>query len=266
MISDPGSTRVKAVTRLSQKDARQETGLFLLEGPQGLKELTHYPEIVHEIFVTEAASARYAQELDLLRSSKINIEVVSDRVIEKLSETQTPQGIVAVVHQLHIDLEDLIEAKPKLVVLLDRIQDPGNAGTILRAADAAGCDGVVFSPGSVDVYNGKVVRSTAGSLLHVPVVLGTDLGSAIKELQNIGMQVFLADVDGESLPQIQPEVLGQPTVWIFGNEANGADPALRSQVDKVVSIPIYGSAESLNLATAAAICLYSSAFAQAAGR
>jgi TrmH family RNA methyltransferase len=187
-------------------------------------------------------------------------------VIEKLSETQTPQGIVAVVHQLHIDLEDLIEAKPKLVVLLDRIQDPGNAGTILRAADAAGCDGVVFSPGSVDVYNGKVVRSTAGSLLHVPVVLGTDLGSAIKELQNIGMQVFLADVDGESLPQIQPEVLGQPTVWIFGNEANGADPALRSQVDKVVSIPIYGSAESLNLATAASICLYSSAFAQAAGR
>jgi TrmH family RNA methyltransferase len=266
VISDPGSTRVKAVTRLSQKDARQETGLFLLEGPQGLKELTHYPEMVHEIFVTESAATRYAQELDLLRNSKTNIEVVSDRVIEKLSETQTPQGIVAVVHQLHIDLADLVEASPKLVVLLERIQDPGNAGTILRAADAAGCDGVVFSAGSVDVYNGKVVRSTAGSLLHVPVVVGADLASAIKELQKIGMQVLLADVDGEPLPQIPTATLSKPTAWIFGNEANGADPALRAIVDKVVSIPIYGSAESLNLATAASICLYSSAFAQAAGR
>lgn len=266
MISDPGSTRVKAVTRLSQKDARQETGLFLLEGPQGLKELTHYPEMVHEIFVTESAANRYVQELDLLRSSKANIEVVSDRVIEKLSETQTPQGIVAVVHQLHIDLTDLVEASPKLVVLLERIQDPGNAGTILRAADAAGCDGVVFSAGSVDVYNGKVVRSTAGSLLHVPVVVGADLESSIKELQKIGMQVLLADVDGEPLPQIPTATLSKPTAWIFGNEANGADLALRAIVDKVVSIPIYGSAESLNLATAASICLYSSAFAQAAGR
>jgi TrmH family RNA methyltransferase len=266
VISDPGSTRVKAVTRLTQKDARQETGLFLLEGPQGLKELTHYPEIVHEIFVTESAANRYAQELDLLRSSKTNIEVVSERVIEKLSETQTPQGIVAVVHQLHIELTDLLGASPKLVVLLDRVQDPGNAGTILRAADAAGCDGVVLSPGSVDVYNGKVVRSSAGSLLHVPVVIGADLGEAIKDFRKVGMQVFLADIDGQSLPRIQPDVLGKPTVWIFGNEANGADPALRAQVDKVVSIPIYGSAESLNLATAASICLYSSAFAQAAGR
>jgi len=266
VISDPGSTRVKAVTRLRQKDARHETGLFLLEGPQGLKELTHYPEIVHEIFVTEAASARYAQEIDLLRGSKKNIEVVSDRVMEKLSDTQTPQGIVAVVHQLHIELADLVESEPKLVVLLDRIQDPGNAGTILRAADAAGCDGVVFSAESVDVYNGKVVRSTAGSLLHVPVVIGAEIPAAIKKLQEVGMQVFLADVDGESLPKIPSDVLAQPTAWIFGNEANGADPALRSLVDKVVSIPIYGSAESLNLATAASICLYSSAFAQAGGR
>ncbi len=266
MISDPGSTRVKAVTRLRQKDARQETGLFLLEGPQGLKELTHYPEIVHEVFVTEGAAARYAQELDLLRSSKKSVEVVSDRVIKKLSETQTPQGIVAVVHQLHIELTDLVEASPKLVVLLDRIQDPGNAGTILRAADAAGCDGVVFSSESVDVYNGKVVRSTAGSLLHVPVVISADLPAAIKRLQGIGLQVLLADVDGQSLPEIESSVLARPTAWIFGNEANGADPALRSMVDKVVSIPIYGSAESLNLATAASICLYSSAFAQAAGR
>ena len=172
MITDPGSSRVKAVTRLTQKDARQETGLFLLEGPQGLKELTQYPEIVHEVFVTEAAAERYAELLESLREQNCSIEIVSDKVMDKLSETKTPQGVVAVVHQQHVDLADVLESKPRLLAVLDRIQDPGNAGTILRAADAAGVDGVLFSAESVDVYNGKVVRSTAGSLLHVPVATG----------------------------------------------------------------------------------------------
>jgi TrmH family RNA methyltransferase len=266
VLTDPGSSRVKAVTRLTQKDARQETGLFLLEGPQGLKELVNYPEIVHEIFITQAAAERYQQQLDSLISSKINVELVSDRVMEKLSETKTPQGVVCVVHQLHVEISDLIEAKPKLVVLLDRIQDPGNAGTILRASDAAGCDGVIFSENSVDVYNGKVVRSTAGSLLHVPVVVEVNLKEAVAGLQAAGIQVFSADIEGESLPAISQAELAKPTAWIFGNEAGGVDRSLRDMVDKVVSIPIYGSAESLNLATAASICLYSSAFAQAASR
>lgn len=263
MISDPGSARVKAVTKLQQKDARIETGLFLLEGPQGLKELSNFPEIVHEIFVTESAAQRYSVELAKLQQSKVKIETVSNKTMEKLSETQTPQGVVAVVHQQHIELGDLIEAKPRLTVMLDRVQDPGNAGTILRVADAAGCDGVIFSRESVDVYNGKTVRSTAGSLLHVPVAINVELPEAIAQLKKSGVQVFLADAQGEGLNQMGSEVLGKPTAWIFGNEAGGVDPSLRSQVDRVVSIPIYGSAESLNLATAAAICLYSSAFAQA---
>ena len=263
MITDPGSARVKAVTKLKQKDARLETGLFLLEGPQGLKELTHYPEMVQEIFVTESAALRYDAELQLLRQNKVKIETISDKAMQKLSETQTPQGILAVVHQLHIELTDLIEAKPRLVVILDRVQDPGNAGTILRAADAAGCDGVVFSSESVDVYNGKTVRSTAGSLLHVPVVINQDLPEVIGHLKANGIQVFLADAQGEALPSLTNELLAKPTAWIFGNEAAGVDSTLRSEVDRVVSIPIYGSAESLNLATAASICLYSSAFAQA---
>ena len=263
MITDPGSARVKAVTKLQQKDARIETGLFLLEGPQGLKELSNFPEIVHEIFVTESAAQRYSVELAKLQQSKVNIETVSDKTMEKLSETQTPQGVVAVVHQQHIELGDLIEAKPRLTVMLDRVQDPGNAGTILRVADAAGCDGVIFSRESVDVYNGKTVRSTAGSLLHVPVAINVELPEAIAQLKKSGVQVFLADAQGEGLNQLGSEVLDRPTAWIFGNEAGGVDPSLRSQVDRVVSIPIFGSAESLNLATAAAICLYSSAFAQA---
>ncbi len=263
MITDPGSSRVKAVTKLQQKDARIETGLFLLEGPQGLKELSHFPEIVHEIFVTESAAKRYSDELARLQESKVKIEVVSEKTMEKLSETQTPQGVVAVVHQQHIELNDLIEAKPRLTVILDRVQDPGNAGTILRVADAAGCDGVILSRESVDVYNGKTVRSTAGSLLHVPVAINVELPEAISQLKETGVQVFLADAQGEKLNELGSEVLSKPTAWIFGNEAGGVDSSLRPLVDRVVSIPIYGSAESLNLATAAAICLYSSAFAQA---
>lgn len=266
MISDPGSTRVKAVTRLTQKDARQETGLFLLEGPQGLKELVHHPEIVHEVFVTETAANRYQLELDALQKAGCNIEVTSDRVMEKLSETQTPQGVVSVVHQQHVEISDILESTPRLLAVLDRIQDPGNAGTILRAADAAGADGVLFSSESVDVYNGKVVRSTAGSLLHLPVAVGLDLKETVAALKATGLQVLVADGGGKAITDFKPEELAKPTAWIFGNEAGGVTPALLELADHVVSIPIYGSAESLNLATAASICLYTTAFAQQASR
>lgn len=262
MISDPGSARVKAVTRLTQKDARQETGLFLLEGPQGLKELVHYPEIVHEVFVTEVAQERYSELLSSLKEQKCSIELVSEKVMERLSETQTPQGVIAVVHQQHVDLADILQSSPRLLAVLDRIQDPGNAGTILRAADAAGVDGVLFSAQSVDVYNGKVVRSTAGSLLHVPVATALDLTVAIPLLREAGIQVLIADAGGVPITELSPEVLARPTAWVFGNEAGGIDPVLTQLADQVVSIPIYGSAESLNLATAASICLYTSAFAQ----
>lgn len=262
MITDPGSSRVKAVTRLTQKDARQETGLFLLEGPQGLKELVHYPEIVHEVFVTEAASERYAEQLDQLRTNKCSVELVSEKVMDKLSETQTPQGVVAVVYQQTVDLSDVLQSQPRLIAVLDRIQDPGNAGTILRASDAAGVDGVLFSAESVDVYNGKVVRSTAGSLLHVPVVTGLSLSQSVPLMREAGLQVLVADAGGVPITELSSELLARPTAWVFGNEAGGVDPQLSDLADQVVSIPIYGSAESLNLATAASICLYTSAFAQ----
>ncbi len=266
MISDPGSTRVKAVTRLAQKDARQETGLFLLEGPQGLKELVHYPETVHEVFVTEAAADRYQLELDALKKAGCNIEVTSDRVMDKLSDTQTPQGVVAVVHQQHVEISDILASQPRLLAVLDRIQDPGNAGTILRAADAAGADGVLFSSESVDVYNGKVVRSTAGSLLHLPVALGLDLTQTLADLKLSGVQVLVADGGGRAINDLTSEELARPTAWVFGNEAGGVSPAVLEMADSVVSIPIFGSAESLNLATAASICLYTTAFAQQASR
>ena len=264
MALDPGSARVKEIARLSQKDARYETGLFLLEGPQGLKELTHYPELAQEIFVTEVAAERYSEEIAALSGAGVSVEQVSSRVMEKIADTKTPQGIVSVVHHVDVEFSEVVQASPKLVVLLDRIQDPGNAGTIIRAADAAGADAVIFSVGSVDPYNSKVVRSTAGSLLNVPISLGVEMTTAIGELQEAGVQVFSTSSKGESLAELPGGTLQGPCAWIFGNEAGGVDPELASMADKTVSIPIYGSAESLNLATAASVCLYFTAFAQRA--
>ena len=266
MSLSPGSERVKEVAKLQQKDARYEAGLFLLEGPQGLKELIDFPELAHEVFVTEAAAERYEAELSSLRRAGVDIEQVNQRVMEKISDTKTPQGVVSVVHQLDVEFQEILQAKPRLVVMLDRIQDPGNAGTIIRAADAAGADAIIFSNGSVDPYNPKVVRSTAGSLLHVPISVSVELPLAVAGLREAGVQVFATAMDGRPLNEISQEVLGQPTAWVFGNEAQGVTEELIQACDESVSIPIFGSAESLNLATAASICLYTSAFAARGNR
>lgn len=263
-MSDLGSQRIKEVARLSQKDARLETGLFLLEGPQGLKELTQQPQLVVDLFVTAAAKERYASELKELQRAGVPATEVSDKTMERISDTRTPQGVLAVLSQFDVSLSDLSQAEARLVVVLEQIADPGNAGTVLRAADAAGADGVVFSTGSVDVYNPKSVRSTAGSLLHLPVVKDVDTLAAISSLRTAGFQVFAAAAGGRSLDQLPQSELSRPTAWVFGNEAAGLSQEVIQACDQVVGIPIYGSAESLNLATAAAICLYASAFAQRA--
>ena len=263
-MSDLGSARIKEVARLHQKDARLETGLFLLEGPQGLKELVSSPELVVEIFATTSALDRYSAEFGALSAAGCNVVGVSEKTMERISDTKTPQGVVAVLRQFDIELDDLAASEPRLVAVLDRIQDPGNAGTVLRAADAAGADGVVLSKQSVDLYNPKLVRSTAGSLMHIPAATEVDTLLTIAKLQAAGMQVFATSGGGEPLTALGSEVLSKPTAWVFGNEASGVSRAIVDACDKTVAIPIYGSAESLNLSTAAAICLYTSAFAQRA--
>jgi RNA methyltransferase, TrmH family len=145
--------------------------------------------------------------------------------------------------------------------LLDQVRDPGNAGTILRAADAAGADGIVFSKDSVDLYNPKLVRSTTGSLFHLPSVIEADSADSLADLKAAGLQIFAAAGGGRPITEMS-ERLMEPTAWIFGNEAHGLSAEMMDLADEVVALPIYGSAESLNLATAASVCLYQSAFAQ----
>jgi RNA methyltransferase, TrmH family len=262
MLSDPRSEKVKGIARLNQKDARYETGLFLLEGFQGLKELAPHHDLIAEIFATEAA---VEARPELFSGLPVEVTLVNDRVMDRISDTRTPQGVVSVVYQLDVDLELVINDKPKLVVLLDQVRDPGNAGTILRAADAAGADGIVFSKDSVDLYNPKLVRSTTGSLFHLPTVIEADSANALADLQAAGLQIYAAAGGGRPITELGA-ALQEPTVWIFGNEAHGISRDLLDLADEVVGLPIYGSAESLNLATAASVCLYQSAFAQNTSR
>ncbi len=262
MLIDPKAAKVRGVAKLTKKDARSSTGLFLLEGPQGLKEALDRPKLIVELYATEDAIERYPDLFERAESARILVQLVSEPVLKALTDTTTPQGVVAVCEQLDVALQDIIAAKPRLVALLANIRDPGNAGTVLRAADASGADAVIFSANSVDVYNPKVVRSTTGSLFHLPFAVDIEIDEAISALKAAGLQVFAANGGGQDIPSLPDETLAQPTAWVFGNEAWGFEQSTLDQVDREVAVPIYGAAESLNLATAASICLYASAFAQ----
>ncbi|MFM1957083.1 MAG: hypothetical protein RLZ41_482 [Actinomycetota bacterium] len=262
MLIDPKAAKVRGVAKLTKKDARSSTGLFLLEGPQGLKEALDRPKLIVELYATEDALERYPDLFERAENARIQVQLVSEPVLKALTDTTTPQGVVAVCEQIDVRLQDIIDAKPQLVALLANIRDPGNAGTVLRAADAAGADAVIFSANSVDVYNPKVVRSTTGSLFHLPFAVDIEIEDAISALKSAGLQVFAANGGGEQIPDLPAETLAKPTVWVFGNEAWGFEQSTLDLVDQEVAVPIYGAAESLNLATAASICLYASAFAQ----
>jgi TrmH family RNA methyltransferase len=176
----------------------------------------------------------------------------------------TPQGIVAVCGFLDVSAARALTPPPRLSALLYEVNDPGNAGTVLRTADAAGATVVVFGNGSVDPYNGKCVRASAGSLFHPAVVRGGDIAATVQALRDAGVRVLAADGGGEVDldDQFDRGLLAGPTAWLFGNEARGLPAEIAGLADARVRIPIHGGAESLNLAAAAAVCLYASARAQ----
>jgi TrmH family RNA methyltransferase len=184
----------------------------------------------------------------------------------ELAQTVTPQGILAVCRFIDVDLAQVFgtAAPPALVVVLASVRDPGNAGTVLRTADAAGAAAVLFAGSSVDPYNSKCVRASAGSLFHLPIVVGTPVPDAIQAVRQAGLRVLAADGGARrTLDDLHADgLLGHGTGWLFGNEAWGLPADVRTLADEAVAVPIYGRAESLNLAAAAAVCLYASARAQ----
>lgn len=264
MLENPRSPRVRAVAKLTKRSARQETGLFLLEGPQAAREaLLHRPETIVEVFVTPTALEKHPDIRDAAADAGVEVEFTTEAVLDAMADTVTPQGIVAVARQSPTSMRDVFAGSPRLVVICEEVRDPGNLGTIIRAADAAGADAVVLSGRTVDPYNPKVVRATTGSLFHLPVAVGAELSATVERAHAAGLRVIAADVGGEDF-LAHRGTLAEPTAWLFGNEARGLDETALAQVDLSLRLPIYGAAESLNLATAASVCLYESAFAQRA--
>jgi len=264
MLENPRSPRVRAVAKLAKKPARVESGLFLLEGPQAVAEaLTFRPQLVVDLFATPTALERHPDIADAAAEAGVDVEFVTEEVLHTMADTVTPQGFVAVCRQFPTAVKDVFAASPRLVAILEEVRDPGNAGTIVRAADAAGADAVVFTGRAVDLYNPKVVRSSTGSIFHLPVAVGADLHDVLERARASGLTVLAADVKGDDLLEVRRQgVLANPTAWLFGNEAHGLPEEQLALADRVVTVPIYGHAESMNLATAASVCLYESAFAQ----
>ena len=266
----PSAARVSAARRLLKRSFRGKERRFLAEGPQAVREAAACTAdgapVLLELFATEEAVERHPEIIASARDAGVRVHLAADRILAELSQTVTPQGLIGVCGFLDRPLSDLLAAGPRLVAVLAHVRDPGNAGTVLRCADAAGADAVVLTDGSVDLYNPKAVRASAGSLFHLPVALGVPVAEAVGELRAGGARVLAADGagDGDLDAELDAGRLGAPTAWVFGNEAWGLPQETRDLTDAVVRVPIHGRAESLNLATAAAVCLYASARAQRA--
>ncbi len=209
-------------------------------------------DLVIEVYVTEAALSRFESIL-----TDVPVHVVTDRAAKALSDTVTPVGLVAVCEVPSTNLNDVLADQPRLVAVAAEISEPGNAGTLIRIADAMGAEAVVLAGNSVDPYNGKCLRASAGSIFAVPVVTEADAGAAVSALGSAGLRVLATTVDGEV--SLDDADLSGPTAWLFGPESHGLPAELAAMADHRVRIPMSGGAESLNVAAAAAICLYQSA-------
>jgi TrmH family RNA methyltransferase len=242
---------VAAAIKLHRHVGRRRTARFLAEGPN-LVEAALRRGLVVEVFVTEAALSRFGPML-----GDTTVHVVTDRAAKALSDTVTPVGLVAVCEVPSISLEDVLADGPRLIAVAAEISEPGNAGTLIRIADAMGADAVVLAGHSVDPYNGKCLRASAGSIFAVPVVSETDARGAISALTDAGMRVLATTVDGKT--SLDDADLSGPTAWLFGPESHGLSEELAAMAADRIRIPMSGGAESLNVAAAAAICLYQSA-------
>ncbi|NJP34867.1 TrmH family RNA methyltransferase [Micromonospora thermarum] len=260
----PRTPRVVAARRLQRRRDRDATGRFLAEGPQAVREALDRPRTVLELFGTPAALDRYADLAARAAADDVPVSEVTDEALAALTETVAPQGLVAVCRHLDVPLDAALARGPRLVAVLAGIRDPGNAGTVLRTADAAGAQAVVFAGEAVDPYNGKAVRASAGSLFHVDVVRAADPLAVVAALRAAGLAALAATGYGaDDLDDLADAGrLAAPTAWLFGSEAHGLPDELTAAADARVRVPLHGRAESLNLAAAAAVCLYASARAQ----
>ncbi|MDT7680104.1 MAG: methyltransferase, TrmH family, partial [Pseudonocardiales bacterium] len=280
--------RVVAARKLLRRAGRERAGRFLAEGAQAVgaavasaagertrdstgeptRESTraHRPARVYEVFTTEVAAERNAELVAAAAAIGVPVSVITERAAETLSETVTPQGLLAVCGRIDVSLADALAGAPRLVVVLVGASDPGNAGTVIRVADAAGADAVVLAGDSVDPHNGKCVRGSVGSVFHLPVATERDVAAVLAGCREAGVRLLAATADGEwdLFEAAAADAMAGPCGWLFGSEAHGLPAEVARAADARVRVPIYGRAESLNLATAASVCVYATARAQRA--
>ncbi len=287
VLINPRAERVRAVRRLADRAGRQRAGAFLAEGPQSVREaLAGAAEqvaagglaAVREVYLTAEARDRHPELERTAARAGVAVRACAPEVLAAMADTTTPQGVLAVCDLRSVPLaEALAPARhPQLAAVLVRVRDPGNAGTVLRTADAAGATALVLTPGSVDPHGPKCVRSAAGSTFHLDVVEEAPLERAAEAARAAGLAVLAADGGphpaSADLDDLLDEAasgtgpLARPAAWVFGNEAHGLSTAERALADHVVRVPLHGRAESLNLAAAAAVCLYASARGQRSGQ
>lgn len=263
MISSTANSKVKRLVALAQKTKmRREEQLFVVEGIRMFCEAP--AKWVKEVYVSESFLKKCAQEKDLEGIlHQYHYEVLADDVYKKVSNTQTPQGVLCVLSMPRYELADCIDrwmadaAKPPLLVLLEDLQDPGNLGTILRAGEGAGVDGVIMTRQTVDVFNPKVIRATMGSIYRMPFFVTEHLDNTIDLLQEKGILVYAAHLDDS----VAYDVLDytKPAAFLIGNEGSGLRRETAEHTARYIKIPMAGQVESLNAAAAAAVLMYEAA-------
>lgn len=259
---------LRSARRLLRRKDRLATGEFLAEGRQTVFEALAADGVVRRVLVGESAVQAHQDLLNLAVRAGAPVVSLTAKAVGELSDTVTPQGILAICRTVDVSLSEALSADARLVVLCDQIRDPGNLGTVVRCADAFGADAVLVSTDSVDLYNPKTVRASTGSIFHLPISVGVDLAEAVVQARSVGLAVFGADGNADATVDDLSSTgeLAKSTLWVFGNEARGLPTEHADLLDQLVALPIYGRAESLNLSTAAAVLLYASATAQRAAR
>ncbi|PWH05118.1 RNA methyltransferase [Brachybacterium endophyticum] len=264
-ITSPRSDRVKRIAALSGRSARRRHGRFRVEGPQAVRSLLqHRAQAVRELYVTFDGADAAPEILDLAETSGITAREVSSEILRAMTRGEdpadgmaSPQGVLAVADIAQRSLTDVLTGLPSgpaTVLVLHEVQDPGNVGTLIRAADASGADAVLATTGTADFHAPKVVRSATGSLFHLPVVTGIAPEALFSELRDAGVSVLATSGYAES--DLYAAKLPSRSAWVMGNEARGLPESVLADADLAVRIPLAGDAESLNVAIAATVCLF----------
>lgn len=254
MITSTSNAKIKRIVQLrKKKKARDAEGVFLVEGIRMFREIPE--KLLQEIYISESCEGKEGKEIRRRASAcGIRPELVSDGVFSHLSDTQTPQGILCVVRQLSYSLEEVADAPCPHMLVLDRLQDPGNVGTILRTAEGAGVTGILLDGECADIYNPKTIRSTMGSIFRMPFYYIQDLEEGIRYLKKRGICTYAAHLEGKRA--YDEEDYRKPCAFLIGNEGNGLRPEIADLADTYIRIPMAGEVESLNAAIASAVLMF----------